>query len=193
MDYTVSMWDRMILTVLSTRNQKTKWLHSSQPYSLNSKLELRLGIFFSSLSIFQENPNWFFLFWWFQRLYNEGARNLWIHGMGPLGCLARIIATFGKDASKLDQFGCVNSHNRAAKLFNSQLHSLCAKLGSQLPQVNVTYVDIFAIKLNLIANFSQLGKFFEYLKAGCRVRKKNLHAFINCTKILRNGFSLKNI
>ncbi|RVW54900.1 GDSL esterase/lipase [Vitis vinifera] len=101
-----------------------------------------------------------------ERLYNEGARNLWIHGMGPLGCLARIIATFGKDASKLDQFGCVNSHNRAAKLFNSQLHSLCAKLGSQLPRVNVTYVDIFAIKLNLIANFSQLG-FKESIAACC--------------------------
>lgn len=98
---------------------------------------------------------------WFQRLYNEGARSFWIHGMGPLGCLPRIIATFGKDASKLDQFGCVNSHNRAANLFNSQLHDLCAKLGSQFVGVNFTYVDIFAIKLNLIANFSQFGKFFK--------------------------------
>ena len=81
--------------------------------------------------------------------------------MGPLGCLPRIIATFGQNASKLDRFGCVDSHNRVANLFNSQLHSLCAKLGSQFIGVNVTYVDIFAIKLNLVANFSQFGKFFN--------------------------------
>ncbi|KAA0063685.1 GDSL esterase/lipase [Cucumis melo var. makuwa] len=92
-----------------------------------------------------------------QKLYEQGARNFWIHNTGPLGCLAQNIATFGSDPSKLDEFGCLTSHNQAAKLFNSQLHDLSKKLQSQYVDATVTYVDIYTIKFNLIANYSQLG------------------------------------
>ncbi|XP_018478647.1 GDSL esterase/lipase At1g54790 isoform X2 [Raphanus sativus] len=92
-----------------------------------------------------------------KRLYEEGARNFWIHNTGPLGCLAQNIAKFGTDSTKLDEFGCVSSHNQAAKLFNLQLHALSNKFQAQFPDSNVTYVDIFSIKSNLIANYSQFG------------------------------------
>ncbi|GAY40760.1 hypothetical protein CUMW_054400 [Citrus unshiu] len=101
-----------------------------------------------------------------QRLYNEGARNFWIHITGPLGCIARIIATFGTDSSKLDQLGCVRSHNNAANNFNLRLHDLCTNFQDQFPDVKVTYVDIFSVKLDLIANYSQYG-FKEPLAACC--------------------------
>ncbi|KAB1203180.1 hypothetical protein CJ030_MR8G028454 [Morella rubra] len=74
-----------------------------------------------------------------KRLYYEGgARKFWIHSTGPLGCLPRIIATFGKDPSKLDQFGCVNSHNHAATQFNMQLHDLCTKFRLNLYELCVS-------------------------------------------------------
>ncbi|GAB2246482.1 hypothetical protein Droror1_Dr00001975 [Drosera rotundifolia] len=92
-----------------------------------------------------------------KRLYNAGARNFWIHNTGPLGCLAQNIAKFGTDPSKLDEIGCVIDHNEAAKSFNSQLHQLCQSLRGQLADVNITYVDIYSIKLDLIANYSQHG------------------------------------
>ncbi|KAL9253657.1 GDSL esterase/lipase-like protein [Drosera capensis] len=92
-----------------------------------------------------------------KRLYNAGARNFWIHNTGPLGCLAQNIAKFGTDPSKLDEIGCVIDHNQAAKSFNSQLHQLCQSLRGQYADVNVTYVDIYSIKLDLIANSSQHG------------------------------------
>ncbi|CAK9314929.1 unnamed protein product [Citrullus colocynthis] len=92
-----------------------------------------------------------------QKLYDQGARNFWIHNTGPLGCLAQNVAKFGTDPSKLDEFGCVSSHNQAAKLFNLQLHALCKKLQGQYTDGNVTYIDIYSIKSNLIANYSQLG------------------------------------
>ncbi|KAK6940864.1 GDSL lipase/esterase, partial [Dillenia turbinata] len=101
-----------------------------------------------------------------ERLYYGGARNFWIHNMGPLGCLPRIIATYGKDASKLDQIGCVISHNNAAKVFNTQLQALCTKFQGQFPDTNATYIDIFSIKLDLIANYSQYG-FKQPLAACC--------------------------
>jgi len=95
-----------------------------------------------------------------QRLYEEGGRNVWIHNTGPLGCLAQNIAKFGTDSTKLDEFGCVSSHNQAAKLFNLQLHAMSNKFQAQYPDANVTYVDIFSIKSNLIANYSRFGKHF---------------------------------
>lgn len=101
-----------------------------------------------------------------KKLYDQGARNFWIHNTGPLGCLAQNVAKFGKDSSKLDELGCVNSHNQAAKLFNLQLHALCKKLQGQFSDANVTYVDIFRIKSDLIANYSRYG-FEEPIMACC--------------------------
>ncbi|KAK1278160.1 GDSL esterase/lipase [Acorus gramineus] len=92
-----------------------------------------------------------------KKLYDQGARRFWIHNTGPLGCLPQNIAAFGKDPSKLDELGCVSSHNRAAKLFNLQFNALYKKLQGQYTDANMTYVDIFSIKLNLLANFSRYG------------------------------------
>ncbi|EOA30820.1 hypothetical protein CARUB_v10013963mg [Capsella rubella] len=92
-----------------------------------------------------------------KRLYEEGARNFWIHNTGPLGCLAQVVSLFGKDKSKLDEFGCVSDHNQAAKLFNLQLHGLFKKLPQLYPGSRFTYVDIFSIKSDLLLNHSKYG------------------------------------
>ncbi|KAL3813550.1 hypothetical protein ACJIZ3_014818 [Penstemon smallii] len=92
-----------------------------------------------------------------EKLYDQGARNFWIHNTGPLGCLPEKIVKFGNDPSKLDGLGCVSSHNQASKLFNLQLHALLKKLQGKYQDANVTYVDIFTIKSNLIANYSRHG------------------------------------
>ncbi|KAL3516147.1 hypothetical protein ACH5RR_023049 [Cinchona calisaya] len=101
-----------------------------------------------------------------ETLYDEGARNFWIHNTGPLGCLAQNIAKFGADPSKLDELGCVITHIQASKLFNLQLYALCKKLQGQYSDANVTHVDIFSIKSNLIANYSKYG-FEQPIMACC--------------------------
>ncbi|CAN4108697.1 unnamed protein product [Withania somnifera] len=101
-----------------------------------------------------------------KRLYDLGARNFWVHNTGPLGCLGQNIAKFGIDASKLDELGCVSSHNQAAKLLNLQLYALCKKLQGQYSDANITHVDIFSIKSNLIGNYSRYG-FEQPLMACC--------------------------
>ncbi|KAL8166603.1 hypothetical protein V2J09_008102 [Rumex salicifolius] len=100
-----------------------------------------------------------------KRLYDGGARNFWIHNTGPLGCLTQNVVAFGTDPSKLDELGCVTAHNQAAKLFNLQLQALCKKLQGQYTDANVTYVDIYTIKSNLIAKYSRYG--FEQPIAAC--------------------------
>ncbi|KAI6692508.1 hypothetical protein NL676_020218 [Syzygium grande] len=101
----------------------------------------------------------------FKTLYDQGGRNFWIHNTGPLGCITQNVARFGTDPSKLDEIGCVSGHNQAAKLFNLQLHALCTKLRGQYTDANMTYVDIFSIKSNLIANYSRYG--FEQPHMAC--------------------------
>ncbi|XP_077243522.1 GDSL-like Lipase/Acylhydrolase superfamily protein isoform X3 [Tasmannia lanceolata] len=100
-----------------------------------------------------------------KKLYDQGARRFWIHNTGPLGCLPQNIAVFGKDPSKLDELGCVSSHNRASKLFNLQLHALSSKFQGQFTDANVTFIDIFSIKYELISNFSRYG--FEHSITAC--------------------------
>ncbi|XP_058740572.1 GDSL esterase/lipase At1g54790-like isoform X1 [Vicia villosa] len=127
-----------------------------------------------------------------KRLYDEGARYFWIHNTGPLGCLTQNVAKFGTDPSKLDELGCVSAHNIAAKTFNLQLHALCSKFQAQYPDSNVTYVDIFAIKSNLIANYSRYG-FEQPIMACCGYGGPplNYDSRVSCgnTKIL-NGTTI---
>ncbi|KAL5701642.1 hypothetical protein ACHQM5_026958 [Ranunculus cassubicifolius] len=100
-----------------------------------------------------------------RKLYDHGARRFWIHNTSPLGCLPRIIDKFGNDPSKLDELGCVESHNQVATLLNIQLHALCKKLQEELSDFNYTYVDVFSIKTNLISNYYQFG--FKQAVAAC--------------------------
>ncbi|KAF6145220.1 hypothetical protein GIB67_041415 [Kingdonia uniflora] len=127
-----------------------------------------------------------------KRLYDNGARRFWIHNTGPLGCLAQNIATFGKDPTKLDEIGCVSSHNRAAKLFNLQLRALLKKLQSEFAGGNVIYVDIYSIKSDLISNYTGHG-FEQPIMACCGFGGPplNYDSRISCgqTKII-NGTSM---
>ncbi|XP_058083714.1 GDSL esterase/lipase At1g54790-like [Magnolia sinica] len=100
-----------------------------------------------------------------RKLYDQGARRFWIHNTGPLGCLPQNIAKFGGNPSKLDELGCVSSHNRASKVFNLQLYALCRKLQGEFIDANITYVDVFSIKFSLIANFSRNG--FKHPTTAC--------------------------
>ncbi|KAL4637164.1 hypothetical protein ACB092_03G060700 [Castanea dentata] len=127
-----------------------------------------------------------------QKLYDQGARNFWVHNTGPLGCLPQNVAKFGTDPSQLDELGCVSQHNQASKLFNLQLHALCRKLQGQFSDANVTYVDIFTIKYNLVANYSRYG-FEQPIMACCGFGGPplNYDSRVSCgqTKIL-NGTSV---
>ncbi|WJX13166.1 acetylajmaline esterase [Trifolium repens] len=128
-----------------------------------------------------------------KRLYDSGARNFWIHNTGPLGCLGQYVATFGADTSKLDELGCLRAHNQAAKAFNLHLQNLCSELQGQHLDINVTYVDIFTIKLDLIANYSKHG-FEQPIMACCGYGGPPLNSDsrVSCglTKTLSNGTTI---
>ncbi|XP_059438232.1 GDSL esterase/lipase At1g09390 [Corylus avellana] len=97
-------------------------------------------------------------------LYDHGGRNFWIHNTGPLGCLPQKLSLVEK--KDLDPHGCLSSYNSAAGLFNEGLRHLCLEMRSELRDANIVYVDIYAIKYDLIANSTEYG-FSSPLMACC--------------------------
>nr|DAD38380.1 TPA_asm: hypothetical protein HUJ06_009021 [Nelumbo nucifera] len=91
-------------------------------------------------------------------IYDQGGRNFWIHSTGPLGCLPQKLTMVPKTRGDLDRYGCLRSYNDAAKVFNGGLVALCEQMRSELRNSTIVYVDIFAIKYDLIANPTKYGE-----------------------------------
>ncbi|KAJ0237695.1 GDSL esterase/lipase [Hirschfeldia incana] len=83
-------------------------------------------------------------------LYDEGGRKFWVHNTGPLGCLPQKLSMVQSKA--FDKHGCISSYNSAAKLFNEGLDHMCREMRTELTDADIVYVDIYAIKYDLIAN-----------------------------------------
>ncbi|XP_056170487.1 GDSL esterase/lipase At1g09390-like [Syzygium oleosum] len=99
-------------------------------------------------------------------IYKSGGKNFRVHNTGPLGCLPQKLAKTAHNASDTDEHGCLKSLNDAAQVFNRQLQSLCEELRSQMKNATIVYVDVFAIKYDLIANYAEHG-FESSLMACC--------------------------
>lgn len=96
-----------------------------------------------------------------QTLYDEGGRKFWVHNTGPLGCLPQKLSMVQRKV--FDKHGCLASYNAAAKLFNEGLDHMCRELRIELRESNIIYVDIYAIKYDLIANSTTYGKLLGVL------------------------------
>lgn len=108
----------------------------------------------------------YFSFWFLlnqtpKSIYQHGGKKFWVHNTGPFGCLPQQLATTSKNASDIDQYGCLQSRNDGAREFNKQLKALCEELRDEIKDATIVYVDIFAIKYDLIANSTLYGEFFH--------------------------------
>ncbi|ERN03271.1 GDSL esterase/lipase At1g09390 [Amborella trichopoda] len=99
-------------------------------------------------------------------IHQQGGRKFWVHNTGPLGCLPQKVAMFGGKNVALDAAGCLSYFNEAAKVLNLGLRRVCAELRAELHDATIIYVDIYAIKYDLIVNYSKYG-FESPLMACC--------------------------
>ncbi|XP_030532575.2 GDSL esterase/lipase At1g09390-like isoform X2 [Rhodamnia argentea] len=99
-------------------------------------------------------------------IYQSGGKNFWVHNTGPLGCLPNVLVNHPHDASDIDELGCLRSRNDVAREFNRRLQSLCDELRCRMKNATIVYVDVFAIKYDLIANHAKHG-FENPLMACC--------------------------
>ena len=103
-----------------------------------------------------------------QILHKNGARKFWIHGTGALGCLPAKLAMRKDSDGDLDEHGCIAKFNNAAKKFNELLSEACDDLRLQLKKSAIVFVDMFAIKYDLVANHTKHGKLLYMLIPVCQ-------------------------
>ncbi|KAK4491340.1 hypothetical protein RD792_002076 [Penstemon davidsonii] len=101
-----------------------------------------------------------------KEIYDQEGRKFWVHNTGPLGCLPQKLALLKNTSNDLDSIGCLSNYNSAASLFNEGLSHICHELRSEMKDAIIVYVDIYAIKYDLIANSTKYG-FSSALMACC--------------------------
>ncbi|GAB4829259.1 hypothetical protein Ancab_018925, partial [Ancistrocladus abbreviatus] len=72
-------------------------------------------------------------------LHKQGARTLWIHKTGPIGCLPYFLINSPPKPENSDQIGCIKSYNKVAKEFNKQLKDMVLQLQIKLPNAVPAY------------------------------------------------------
>ncbi|KAL9686448.1 hypothetical protein QQ045_023907 [Rhodiola kirilowii] len=127
-----------------------------------------------------------------QNLYNlTGARNFWIHNTGPIGCLPSTLINLPSSLppGSLDEYGCMKVQSDMAREFNKQLKEKVTRLRTQLPLAAITYVDVHAAKMDLIANSSSHG--FVDMRKICCGYFRNGSLIVGCGRqLLVNGTTL---
>lgn len=86
-----------------------------------------------------------------QKLYSLGARKFVLISVYPLGCYPYV------KANRPRRRGCLQSMNRAARLFNSNLMSLADTLPGHLPHSQFIVVNAYKIIRAIIKNPLQKG------------------------------------
>ena len=61
-------------------------------------------------------------------------------------------------AAQMDKFGCAKPFNEVAQYFNRKLKEAVLELREELPKAAITYVDVYAVKYNLISNAQKYGE-----------------------------------
>ncbi|KAL6994340.1 hypothetical protein U1Q18_012446 [Sarracenia purpurea var. burkii] len=92
-----------------------------------------------------------------QRLLKNGAKFVWIHNAGPLGCFPGSINECLNKPNCLDEIGCSKRKNQQPQEFNQLLKHRIYELRAQYPRVAITYVDVYSAKYMLIANAKRYG------------------------------------
>ncbi|OWM67488.1 hypothetical protein CDL15_Pgr028351 [Punica granatum] len=86
-----------------------------------------------------------------QKLYGLGARKFVLISVNPIGCYPYV------KASRPMVRGCVQSMNRAARLFNSNLVSLANDLPARLPHSHFVVVNSYKIMREILKNPTPKG------------------------------------
>ncbi|XP_062023010.1 esterase-like isoform X2 [Rosa rugosa] len=117
-----------------------------------------------------------------KKIYDLGARSLWIHNTGPIGCLPYIVANF--PSAEKDEIGCAKAYNEVAQHFNHELKQAIVQLRKDLPLAAFTYVDVYSVKYSLFKEPEKYG--FELPLVACcgSGGKYNYNATAGCGAII---------
>ncbi|KAJ6910374.1 hypothetical protein NC652_021143 [Populus alba x Populus x berolinensis] len=107
------------------------------------------------------------------RLYNLGARKIFVANVGPIGCIP-----YQRDTNPAAGDNCVSSSNQIAQLYNTELRSLITELGANLEGSNFVYADVYRIVNDILQNYRSYG--FENANASCCYAAGHFGGLIPC-------------
>ncbi|KAF5201169.1 Sgnh hydrolase-type esterase superfamily protein, partial [Thalictrum thalictroides] len=85
-----------------------------------------------------------------QKLYSYGTREFLVAGLGPLGCVPYVIASFGQDPNQYYEH-----HNEIAVQYSLKIKAMVQQLNQDLPGSYVLYWDVYPLIRQNIDNPSQ--------------------------------------
>ncbi|KAK4488803.1 hypothetical protein RD792_004593 [Penstemon davidsonii] len=113
-------------------------------------------------------------------VYDHGGRSFWIHNTGPVGCLPYVMDRPLIAAGEVDEIGCASPFNEMDQYFNFRLKETVIQLRKDLPSAALTYVDVYAVKYDLISHAKKHG-FVHPLQACCgHGGKYNYNVHLGC-------------
>ncbi|MCO5611584.1 hypothetical protein L7F22_065837 [Adiantum nelumboides] len=108
-------------------------------------------------------------------IYEIGARNIIVAGVGPIGCIPLAIGT----RRATDGGKCIDQYQQAGIAFNAHVVSLVDEFRQTFTGATVLYSDAFDIAMNFIQNPSKYG--FTNANSGCCGRGPN-RGIIPCSR-----------
>ncbi|CAM6125599.1 unnamed protein product [Calypogeia fissa] len=101
-------------------------------------------------------------------LYNSGARNIIVSGVGNIGCSPSLLAVIPYTLADLDNWGCLTAYNTIARNYNTLLKAGLANVTLFTPGANIIYLDNYQMQHNLLFNYTMNGM-VESINACCGV------------------------
>ena len=89
-----------------------------------------------------------------QHIYKEGATKLFVISLPPFGCMPSQITMHNLIGDT-----CVEEYNNVAISFNKKLESLLHSVQPTLPDLKITYVDIYYKPLDILQHPRNYGNF----------------------------------
>ena len=86
-----------------------------------------------------------------QTLIEEGATDLVVPGLFPLGCAVIYLSKFqSPNKTDYDSFGCLKAFNAFTELHNSQLNRSLETLRHKYPHAKIIYADYYGATMQFI-------------------------------------------
>ncbi|GLJ52398.1 hypothetical protein SUGI_1114490 [Cryptomeria japonica] len=100
-----------------------------------------------------------------EALIQQGAENIIVQGIPPLGC-SPLILTLQQNSTDFDENGCLQSYNQISQNHNSLLQIAIEQLNDKYSTANIVYSDYYNIALDILKNAAKNG-FEETFETCC--------------------------
>lgn len=118
-----------------------------------------------------------------RELHSDGARNIIVMNVIPLGCTPGFLAISLAGSLKMDNDSCIAFYNSLVDLHNSHLQQRIVQLRGELSMNSLVMFDAYAVYLDAIRHPSKYGVMYPFMACcGAGGGKYNVDLQVPCGK-----------